>query len=318
MQIENLDKKVHDLIIGLPKDLSVAIRERYLFYKSKMPAMSEVEVLAEVSNLIRLEMLAYLDRRKYLGMYNRMFAEYKIAEYIQAIIAKSSLDEKDLYILARVNFDLNGLKALNDLAGHDVGNRGLKLFANILNFGASTLWLRDELELEVISSAEGGDEFGLVIFGQQDLREYHEEITSRYFEEVYKADVSHLINFENEKVRDNLRALGISDDVPKDFKFKMSTSVGLCMFGEAMDIVEVSREGAKYEELVMEITNAMFALADERSMKHKNAFKQKLGEQNSILSGLYARMSREVIHLERELKESQRRILELERKLKKR
>src|SRR3989344_5559084 len=170
MDILKFDENINALLLGLPQGLSAAVRERVTFYKTKQPTFSPDEIYREAQNILRLEMLAYLDRRKYLGMYNRQWAEHKIREYIRLIVEKESHEEKDVYSLARVNFDLNGLKALNDLGGHETGNKGLKLFANILNFGATTLWLRDELKLEVITSAEGGDEFGLVVHGNIDLR----------------------------------------------------------------------------------------------------------------------------------------------------
>ena len=299
------------MLLGLPQELSAAVRERTTFYKTKM---SPDETLAEAQNLIRLEMLAYLDRRKYLGMYNRQWSEHKIREYVRNIVGKESHEEADLYTLARVNFDLNGLKALNDLGGHAAGNRGLKLFANILNFGATTLWLRDELKLTVVTSAEGGDEFGLVITGSKDLREYAEKIVHRYTEEVYAADASHFIDFSQSDVRENLKLLGISDEVPKDFQFRMSTSVGVCLLGEAINKVDVGKMGATFEEMLTDISNMMFGMADKRSQAHKSKFKRELSDTNPILSGLYARMSREVIHLERELHSAREKIHELESK----
>ena len=247
-------------------------------------------------------------------MYNRRFAEHKISEYIRKIVARPSMGDKDLYCLARVNFDLNGLKALNDLGGHEVGNKGLKLFANILNFGATTIWLRDELRLEVTTSAEGGDEFGLVVFGHLDLRELAPTIVHRYFEEVYSADVSHFLNFANPEIREKLRMLGIADEVPPDFVFRISTSVGVSFFGEAFDKIEVAKSQAKFTEIEQALINAMFHLADTQSLAHKSVFKRNLGGKNPVLSGLYARMSREVIHLEKELNVCRQRILELEQK----
>ncbi|HEY9583231.1 MAG TPA: GGDEF domain-containing protein [Candidatus Paceibacterota bacterium] len=323
MNPSELDGKVNELLLGLPQELSARVREKVSFYKTKSPVFSTEEVYREAMYLVRLEMLAYLDRRAYLGMYNRRWAEHKIGEYVRRLVDHPKHESKDIYSLARVNLDLNGLKALNDLAGHEAGNKGLKLFANILNFGATTIWLRDELHLEVTTSAEGGDEFGIVIAGLPDgakkgvdLREYSEEIVHRYFEEVYSADVSHFIDFTKPEVRGKLVGLGISDEVPKDFIFRMSTSVGLCTFGEALDLIDVSRADVKFSEVVADITNAMFATADKRSMINKSEFKRKLGESNPILSGLYARMSREVIHLERELKAKNEKIRELEVKLK--
>ena len=316
MDILKFDENINALLLGLPQGLSAAVRERVTFYKTKQPTFSPDEIYREAQNILRLEMLAYLDRRKYLGMYNRQWAEHKIREYIRLIVEKESHEEKDVYSLARVNFDLNGLKALNDLGGHEAGNKGLKLFANILNFGATTLWLRDELKLEVITSAEGGDEFGLVVHGNIDLRQYTAKITHNYSTEIYASDVSHLIDFSISEVRDNLQLLNIADEIPKGFKFRMSTSVGLCLLGEAINKVDVNRMGVTFEEMSVDISNVMFALADKRSQIHKSKFKRELSDTNPILSGLYARMSKEVIHLERELKAARERIRELEAKLK--
>jgi len=139
MYLVKLDEKVKELLTGLPEELYSSVLEKVTFYKTKIPSFSAEEILTEAENLIRLEMLAYLDRRKYLGMYNRQWAEHKIGEYIRKVVASPSKEEKDLYTLGRVNFDLNGLKALNDLGGHAAGNKGLMLFANILNFANNNL-----------------------------------------------------------------------------------------------------------------------------------------------------------------------------------
>lgn len=314
MDIDKLNEELDILLRGLPQEITAAVRSRVAFYKTKIPAFTPDEIFVEARHLLRLEMMAYLDRRQYLGMYNRRFAEHKIDEYVRAIVGRERHEERDLYTLARINFDLNGLKALNDLGGHDAGNKGLKQFANILNFGATTLWLRDDLKLTVIPTAEGGDEFGIILYGQIDLRTHITDICKKYFYEVFETDVSHLINFGDKTVRENLKMLGISDDVPSNFIFRLSTSVGACLLGEALNEIDVSRIGVTFEQMVTDISNEMFKVADKRSNIQKSKFKQELAKSNPILSGLYARMSKEVIHLERELKLAKEKIEELERK----
>ncbi|HEY4514741.1 MAG TPA: GGDEF domain-containing protein [Candidatus Paceibacterota bacterium] len=314
MDTEKLNEEIDILLRGLPQELSAAVREKVTFYKTKIPVFKPAEILDEAKNLLRLEMLAYLDRRQYLGMYNRRFAEHKIDDYVREVVGREKHEERDLYTLGRINFDLNGLKALNDLGGHDAGNKGLKLLANILNFGRTTLWLRDELKLTVIPSAEGGDEFGILLFGRIDLRSHIDDICKKYFFEVYEADVSHLINFGSKEVRDNLQMLGIAEDVSSGFVFRISTSVGACLLGEALAEVDVSRMGISFEEMVSDISNEMFKIADKRSAVQKSKFKQELAKSDPVLSGLYARMSKEVIHLEHELRAAKHRIYELESK----
>src|SRR3989344_1057764 len=311
----DFENKIETLLKGLPVEIANAVREKITFFKSKA-CISQEECYREARQLVRLEMLAYMDRREYFNIYNRRWSEHKLAQYIREVVAKKSHDEKDLFTLARANLDVNGLKALNDLGGHEAGNKGLKLFANILNFGHTTLWLRDELGLTVTTSAEGGDEFGLVIYGDKDLREYALEIKKRYGEEIWNTEAGYLLDFKRPEIREKLSMLGIADEVPNDFKFRLSASVGLCLFGEAIISVDVTRPEASFHEVTKEIVNKLFQLSDERSMQDKSIFKKSLAQIDPILSGLYSRMSREVIHLERELRTCHNRIKELEGKLK--
>src|SRR3989344_3743014 len=123
MDDKTLDEKLAKLLVGLPRELSNVVREKVAFYKTKQPVFTPEEIYQEARGLVRLEMLAYLDRRTYLGMYNRRWAEHKISEYIRQIVARPSMGDRDLYCLARINFDLNGLKALNDPGGHEAGNK---------------------------------------------------------------------------------------------------------------------------------------------------------------------------------------------------
>ena len=301
MAEETLEEKINKRIAGLPRDLRESVNNKVTFYKAK--GLSNEEIYQEIAERVRLEMLAYLDSRPYLGMYNRKFLEKKMADYIEQIVSHGSGDERLLFSLTRVNFDLNGLKTLNDLAGHEAGNRGLKSFSNILNFGATTLWLRNELGLEIYTSAEGGDEFGLIAYGSKDLRPYAREVVERYGKEVLAYDASDLINFSDKTVRQKLELLGVADDVPRDFKFKLSSSVGMSVFGEAIVRVPVAESGKTYDEVVGLVIKEMFRLTDERSSKNKSEFKRKLAKENVGLSAPYSRMSREVIHLERRIKE---------------
>ena len=248
-------------------------------------------------------MLAYLDRRNYLGMYNRRFLEHKMAEYIKDVVSQKDIKDEYFHGLASVNFDLNGLKALNDLAGHTAGNKGLKAFANILNHGETTIWLRDELGLSVFTAAEGGDEFGLIAYGTKDLRPYAGEVKKRYGEEVLSYDASNFIDFSDPKVRETLSLMHIDDIVPPDFKFRLSTSVGMSLLSEAFMVVPVTESGKKYHEVVQELINKMFQIADIRGTDNKKEIKDRLGKEEPALSALYSRLSQDVAYLESRIRD---------------
>lgn len=306
---KQLDALIDTLLEGLPAELKQAVRKKVEFYKTKQPAFYNKEIYLEAKELVRLEMLAYLDRRQYLAMYNRRWAEHKIFDGLIDIVSRGDFGDVDLFSLARVNFDLNGLKALNDLAGHEAGNKGLERFALMLKSGETTGWLRQE-RLEVTPTAEGGDEFGMILKADKDLRPLAPLIVERYSQEALTIPAADLINFSHPAVSEKLELLGI-DKLPPDFKFKLSTSVGLAFLGDALAVVPVEKADKKYDEVVQMIINKMFEIADKRSLAHKSAFKEELDKTNPLLSALYARMSKEVIHL-------QKKVRELEAQLKKR
>lgn len=314
MTDKELEDNIKTLLGGAPSEIKGSLEEKINFYIGKKPLLTNDEILKEAKDLFDLSMLAYRDGRKYLGLYNRKFAEHKVAETILKIMSLKNLSEEALYSLARINFDLNGLKALNDLAGHDAGNRGLELFAEMLKSGKTSNWLRGH-GVKVVVSAEGGDEFGMILIARQDLRPVKQELVDRFVAETRDIDATEFINFKDPHVIENLHLLGIADEVPSDFRFELSTSVGIALLGEALSNTNVSTEGSGYMEIVERVTDKMFEIADKRSMVHKSAYKEELDRTNPILSGLYARMSKEVIHLERELIKRGEKIVQLEAKL---
>lgn len=306
----DLEQKLELLLSGLPEELRNNVEKKVRFYESKRPAFTDEEIYQEAKDLVKLELLAYTDRRVFLGLFNRKFVIEKAGEFIRSIVESDSIEEKDIYSLARVDFDMNGLKVLNDLGGsHGVGNEGLRLFSEVIKKGETTSWLRN-MGFVVIPSVEGGDEFGLLLYGKEDLRPYVTDIVNGYFEETRNINVSDLIDFSGKEVRDKLKFLGIDKDIPSDFKFEITTSVGIALFGEALNLVDVNEEGKSYKEISRTILNKMFELAHDRSSDHKSWYKSQLGKTNPGLSALYARMSREVIHLEKKIKELEERLRE--------
>lgn len=314
MSDKELEDKIKTILGGVPTEIRKDLEDRVNFYISKKGVFTNEEIIEEIKYLVDLAMLAYRDSRKYLSLYNRKFSEHKIIETILKIMSLKNLKEEALYSLGRVNFDLNGLKALNDLAGHDAGNRGLELFANMLKEGKTTTWLRGH-GVKIIVSAEGGDEFGMVIISKSDLRPVRQELVDRFVQETREIDATSFINFESDDVQKNLHLLKIADEIPKDFRFELSSSVGIALLGEALSNTDVSVPDSSYLEIVGKLAKKMLEIADKRSMVHKSVYKEELDKTNPILSGLYSRMSKEVIHLEKELIKRGEKIIQLEARL---
>jgi len=309
MDDKKLDNEIEALLEGMPNELKDSVVRKVDFYKTKSTCFTNEEILKEAKERMRLEMLAYLDRRTYLRMYNRKFVEHKLYDSIVSVVSNQALGEGDLYGIARINFDLNGLKALNDLGGHEAGNQGLKLFADALRAGETTSWLKDQ-GIKVMVSAEGGDESGMLLIADKDLRDLATEIVEKYEKEINSLDAGDLINFQDSKIQESMSLLGITDEVPEDFKFELSTSIGIAFLGDALAYVAVEESDDSYEQIVKTIINKMFEIADKRGRVHKSAYKEELGKTNPILSGLYARMSREVIHLEKKINELEEKLKE--------
>lgn len=310
-----LDDKIALLFEGIPPLLKDLAREQNNYLKTKNPSFSAVEIYTQMETYVRLLSNAYMNNRMYLQIYNRRFVEMKMIEAIERILRRETeFTEADFYGIARINFDFNGLKALNDLGGHDTGNRGLRIFTDILKGGETTRWL-EELGYIVIPSAEGAEEFGILICGEGDLRPLTQDIVTRYFKEVFYAPVGPLINFSHPLVREKLGMLGLADEIGPDFRFQIAANVGMVLLGEALAQVPIETINEGYDVLVRKIVAKMFAVADLRARAHRSAFKDELGKKNPLLSGLYARLSNEVIHLEKEINRREERIRDLEAKL---
>ncbi len=310
---ENLNDKVELLFEGTPPLLKELARRQLEFLKSK--SIDPVEVYVQMEQHMKLLTAAYLNSRGYLSVYDRRFVDMKLLELIEKLLAREDdFVEKDFYNLARVNFDFNGLKALNDLGGHAIGNRGLRIFVEVLKGGETTRWL-EEQGFAVVPSAEGPEEYGMLIYGNGDLRGLVHEIASRYFREVWNTDVSPLLNFAHPSVREKLALLGLGDDIPPNFHFRIAANVGIVLFGEALAQVPVENMSESYEKLIRKVITQMFTMADLRAQAHRSAFKDELGRKNPLLASLYSRMSREVLHLEREVNRQEEQIHALEQKL---
>lgn len=197
-------KRMIEKLIGLipePEGTEINLREEESKKISKLreKGFSNEEIAEFVNKDVTLVKLSYQDRRPCFkeALFNRKYIEFELAKKIQSVLEKhgSEFVQEDMEKVAVINFDLNGLKALNDLGGHAKGDRGLGILAEILQGGKTVRWLKEK-GINSIPFTQGGDEFGLLISSEStNLTELKQEIERSFFEEV----------------RDNEEAMGLLD-----------------------------------------------------------------------------------------------------------
>ncbi len=140
-------------------------------YENK--SLEEMRQLLEQQDIEieRLKVLAYTD--KLTGAYNR----HAFSERIPKILAEAEANGEPLSIIV---FDLDRFKELNDLHGHQAGDKALQLFTDV----AKNLALRTQNNIRHKTEQRvgdefyrwGGDEFVLVLRGA----------TTRSAEEIFR------------------------------------------------------------------------------------------------------------------------------------
>lgn len=294
---ESLD----EMINGMPSELIDMINDEIEFCLSRECDPDEVN--NRVKKMIYLLQLAYKDPRKYLDMFGRNYQELLLSDFISEI-CDTEYTESDWHRIARLNFNLNGLRTVNNYGsnGRASGNELLETFSDILKNGRTVKAL-ESLGVRVVSSAEGQDTFGWVLYGPYDLRlilSIAEELLLREAEET---DVSHLIDFNDTKVKDVLKSAGAASKDGQ--KFRIMASIGSATLGEVLDTINLS-EDTSYEEISKILMSNMFRAADLRARNFKEKFINKLKEENNALYHLYARSNIEM--MEERVKELESRV----------
>lgn len=150
----------------------VEVSTKYRYHKS-----GDIEIVGVSRNIDKRKKaeaeVLYLSYHDQLtGLYNRRFYEEELLR----------LDTPRNLPIALVMADVNGLKLINDAYGHQMGDKILKTFAEIL---------RNEFRHDEIVSRVGGDEF-VILFSKTDQKNV-EGILKRLNETISKVRIDHTI-----------------------------------------------------------------------------------------------------------------------------
>lgn len=327
---ENFDEKIEDEIKNLPKELKEKISVRITELK-EWGIIGE-KLVEATKTIIREIKESYLDKR--FDMPNKPFAKIETINKIDHLLGKKPKIQ-DLKKIARVSFDLNGLKAVNDLTkSHEKGDEYLNIIASALKDEKIAQWFKEK-DIEILATADGGDEFGVILNSDEDI-DY--DILDEFMKKIKNIllknpEAKKILNFEDEKIilafngiskkefknKDEIKQKEIiaylKKQVPKNFKFIATVSAGAATLYESFENTDIAI-GDSYEKSLQKMMGSLFDLSDAEMQLNKNNFKDKLSKSDDphkqFLLKIYSRTDSE-----RKIKEENTRLKEENTRLKK-
>lgn len=238
--------------------------------------------------------LLYKDEKFDIANYNFFRKEgYRVIDEVFAKDHKKSIEDIDKNAI--IFFDLDGLKAVNDISGHSAGDEFLKISSEIFNNGKTFYWLR-RIGLKVVSAHRSGDEFMVLISGDRQLslpssfegvdgEKVDGESISEYalgqFQIEFEQDerFAKLVDFHDPEIRKKIEQKGIvsEEEWSEEIKFSGSVSGGTAGFLDAfrnLDLSEKEVEDLSYREIVRKILGKMMDMSDKKMVDDKNQRKK--------------------------------------------
>ena len=315
---EGKDEKLDlpKIIEQLPKDLRSGVQEKFERFKSY--GLSEKQLLFELKEEVKNLKSAYEDKR--FDIPNGSYLRYEMMRLVDNLVNKK-INLAKIRGLGIISFDVNGLKAVNDIAGHEKGTEYLKKIVEVLKNGRTTKSL-EESGIQVFVSSNGGDEFAIILNDDVNLtmvqngQIFIDKVLKNYQEEVNSIDVSDIINFTNSEIIKKFTGI----QIPENFHFTASISGGTALIEEILTDDKISHEieaETDYSDKLNKIIHDLFEISDNREKINKKTFKKRLGESNDkneeFLLVLLNRNT-EAAMIEIENKKLKKRISELENK----
>lgn len=280
---KNLEKEIAVLPPSLRKEFERMIK------RLKKYGLKDKEIIQEIKARKReIKKIKYSDKR--FDLANKDYLIYRLFSLIGKIIRKNNFKPEEFKKIGRLFFDLNGLKAINDLFSHQTGDKFLKRIALTLKKGETTRWLRQKMKIKTLISSEGGDEFGVLLVDKKPIdrivkiRKNNKTkkvalidlILDKYKNEIEKIDFSDIIDFQKKEIKDKIKNFL----PPKGFKFKAILSGGRCTLYQAWEEAEKDINFKKDSPLtiVKKIASSFFDLSDNEAKKDKKKLKEKISQ----------------------------------------
>jgi GGDEF domain-containing protein len=300
----------------LPKNLRFGVQEK--FERLKSYGLSEKQLAFELKKEIYDLKSAYEDKR--FGIPNGSYLRHEIEHVIDTLV-NENINLTKINGVGMINFDVNGLKAINDIAGHEKGTDYLRKIVGTLENGKITKDLESR-GIKVIVSSNGGDEFAIILSDDvnftenKDGQSFINIILKSYQDEINSIDMSDVMDLSKLEVAKKFEGI----EIPKDFKFTASISGGSALLVEILSddkiIPEIENEDLDYSDKLSKIINNLFEKSDMRGKKDKEAFKKELdtsNDKNKEFLLLLLNRNAETAMIEKENRELRKKIATLER-----
>ena len=300
----------------LPKDLRFDIHEKIERLKSY--GLTEKQLSYEVKREVRDLKSAYEDKR--FEIPNGSYLRYELTHLVDNLV-NDKISLIKILGLGLINIDVNGLKAVNDVAGHENGNEYLRRIVNVFKNGHTTKDLEDH-GVRVFISSNGGDEFAVILSDDVNLTEikngqvFIDKMLKYYQEEVMGIDVSDLVDFSKPEIRKKFEGI----EIPKDYKFTASISGGTSLLEEILVdenvFPEIESENIDYSDRLGKIISSLFEKSDVRGKSDKNDFKKDLetsSDKNKQFLSILLKRNADAMMLEIENRELKKKLAEMEK-----
>lgn len=313
---------------GVPVEKVSAMRERQTAIAGENVEnflKGQVDIIAaEVRSAFMAEM-GKDDDGKEIMMPNKGFAKFEAQQSISDILEHDPSSEA-LKRVARISFDLNGLKAVNDLnASHEQGDVYLLLVKKVLE-DPKVVAFATQKGLKYVATRDGGDEFGLIVTSDFTIEVDPLNELRKMIEDKLSSDQAAVscLDFEDDKILLHYnRITGDKEkefhaklqeereallaqyrvEIPEGFQFRAYISSGACTLYDAMvdplndeDGDNRINEGDSSGRILKKMMSCLFNTSDARMQANKSQFKNDLAEGNDydkMMSRIYARTAKE-------------------------
>lgn len=297
-RIESLPTRAREDVLayekGLEEDGVTDPEKRMQYVESKISAFEQT----------------YQDFRFSVGkdehMLKKEYAKEQAVDWLnEALGEKPGLE--DLRKVALLNFDANGLKAVNDLSGsHEKGTEYLRRIAEIFHDQSSpeAAWLKNQGVKDILPVTAGGDEYSVMIRADAPIdAKVVGQAVRMYEDAISRIDISDLVDFSREEAK--LRFLGVSEtlfeqmgeteraellsgfdkEMPAGFKMRASASGGgTTLYEGLLRAVEHATKpilaSDSFDRSVQKIMGGTWDAADKAAMETKIVYKEYLRTDN--------------------------------------
>ena len=218
-------------------------------------------------------------------MMKDVYGKAKVADWLTEMFDESQPRIEELNKVARLFFDANGLKAVNDLSGsHAKGDEYLKRIAQVFRRGDSeaVLFLKSlGQKVEIVPVLGGGDEYGLLVRSDQELNQADLDCAVEMFRyEIETLQVNDLVNFQTKDIRDRFN----DEQIPAGFEMRASVSGGAALLSDGLRRARLDRRPSKRltgqetsaREMCFKILGGLWDEADYRADEQKKEYKNQL------------------------------------------